>query len=72
MKEVTMVVTCQFTDHAVVPDDTVIPPEGCVPPYFELVEDLKKNTGADDVDVKLVQFFVRDLPNESEVVVGTP
>jgi hypothetical protein len=76
MKEVTCITTCEIVNVKRVPDDAQIPPANMVPPYAELKEflkdNLKDNLNVDDVNVKLVQYFVRDLPNESEVVVGTP
>ena len=72
MKEVTCITTCEIVNVKLVPDDHVIPPAKCVPPYTVLKDFLKEHLDVDDVNVKLVQYFVRDLPNESEVVVGTP
>ena len=72
MKEVTCVTTCEIVNIHRVPDDHVIPPAHMVPPYAEVKDFLKDLLDVDDVNVKLVQYFVRDLPNESEVVVGTP
>ena len=81
MKEVTAIITCEITEIIQLPDDAVIPPNevGYVPPYTAVAESLKECLNGnedfdsvDDANVKLVQYFVRDLPNDSEAVVGTP
>ena len=72
MKEVTCITTCEIVSVALIPDDVAVPPANMVPPYVELKDFMKNNMNTDDVNVKLVQYFIRDLPNESEVVVETP
>ena len=72
MKEVTCITTCEIVNVRLVPDDTMIPPVHMIPPYTEVKDFLKETLDVDDVNVKLVQYFVRDLPNDSEAVVGTP
>lgn len=72
MKEVTCITTCEIVNVKVLQDDHVIPPVSMVPPYTELKDYLKNTLNVDDVNVKLVQYFVHDLPNDSEVVVETP
>ena len=64
MKEVTCITTCEIVNVKRVLDDAQIPPANMVPPYAELKEFLKDNLNVDDVNVKLVQYFVRDLPND--------
>ena len=72
MKEVTCVITCEIVSVGMLPDDVVIPPDDVVPPYTTLKDFLKTQLDVDDVNVKLLQYFVRDLPNDSEAVVETP
>lgn len=72
MKEVTMVITCELTDIMRIPDRAALPPADCVPPYAELAKLLKQDLQVDDVTVSNVKFFVRDIPNSSEVGVETP
>jgi hypothetical protein len=72
MKEVTCITTCEIVTVKVLQDDHVIPPTCMVPPYAKLKDFLKTQLDVDDVNVKLVQYFVRDLPNTSEVGVETP
>lgn len=72
MKEVTCITTCEIVNIRQVPDDVVIPPTNTVPPYTELKDFLKHELNVDDVNIKLVQYFVRDLPNDHTVVVETP
>lgn len=70
MKEVTMVATCEITSIAVLDDEDVILLEH---PDFEnqLRKSIKGGAALDDVRILKNQFFIRDLPNESEVVMGT-
>lgn len=65
MKEYTVITTVQFTD-VVQADHVVLVPEK------EVEHKLKRFIDTDDIKITNRQMFIRDLPNTSEVVVGTP
>lgn len=66
MKEYTVIHTVQFTEVFKIEGDMELIPTQ------ETEARLKRCINADDIKVINRQIFVRDLPNTSEVVVGTP
>ena len=66
MKEVTIVTLVETTDVFPLNDNEILTSDE------ECAIRIKAILNADDVKIKKRQIFIRDLPNTSEVVVGTP
>jgi hypothetical protein len=65
MKEYTVITTVQFTEIVQADHITLVPER-------EVERQLKRFIYIDDIKITDRQMFIRDLPNEPEVVVGTP
>jgi len=65
MKEYTVITTVQITEIAKADDIALYSKK-------DMEYQMKRRFDADDVNITDRQIFVRDLPNTSEVVVGTP
>lgn len=66
MKEYTIIHTVQFTEVFKTKGDLELIPKE------QTEERLKRIIDVDDIKVTDRQIFIRDLPNTSEVVMGTP
>jgi hypothetical protein len=68
MKEVTMVTTCEITEIATVSDeDAALLQANLTKVKHQVRKQIEGDLGADNVYVRRVQLFVRDVPDGNDV-----
>lgn len=68
MKEVTLITTCEITEIETVSDeDAALLEANLTKLKSQMRKQIESDLGADNVVVRRVQLFVRDVPDEADV-----